>query len=183
MPGFYEHEEAAHILDKDDESEDGEVEQLDLVIEQPKERLRPPVSAPARPSTSSMKMEDIPSIRHPKPKLLGRERSKSDVGHRSNRSRADTADDKKAQICPICSRTLMTDNEGLNSHVDFCLSRTAIQDARNEGSSIKSGTPDRRPMPPKPKTAVSTSKGWEFLMAQKDVLPTIPKGSKKRKYE
>ncbi|PFH53760.1 hypothetical protein AMATHDRAFT_991 [Amanita thiersii Skay4041] len=34
--------------------------------------------------------------------------------------------------CPICGRTLMTDNQGLNAHVDFCLSRTAIREAQAE---------------------------------------------------
>ncbi|CDO69221.1 hypothetical protein BN946_scf185042.g123 [Trametes cinnabarina] len=32
--------------------------------------------------------------------------------------------------CPICSRLLETDNDGLNAHVDFCLSKQAIKEAQ-----------------------------------------------------
>lgn len=30
--------------------------------------------------------------------------------------------------CPICGATLETDNDGLNAHVDYCLSRAAIKE-------------------------------------------------------
>ncbi|KAF9793195.1 hypothetical protein BJ322DRAFT_997410 [Thelephora terrestris] len=40
-------------------------------------------------------------------------------------------DGKTEQSCPVCSRTLMTDNRGLNEHIDFCLSRDAIRAARS----------------------------------------------------
>jgi DNA polymerase kappa len=36
--------------------------------------------------------------------------------------------------CPVCGKTLETDNEGLNAHIDFCLSRGAIMDAQVEAS-------------------------------------------------
>lgn len=36
---------------------------------------------------------------------------------------------KAEQQCPLCSRTLMVDNQGLNEHIDFCLSREAIREA------------------------------------------------------
>lgn len=39
--------------------------------------------------------------------------------------------DKTEQHCPVCSRTLVTDNRGLNEHIDFCLSRDAIREARS----------------------------------------------------
>lgn len=32
--------------------------------------------------------------------------------------------------CPICGKTLQTDNQGLNAHIDFCLSRGAIMEAQ-----------------------------------------------------
>lgn len=31
-------------------------------------------------------------------------------------------------VCPICSKELITNNAGLNEHVDYCLSRTTIMD-------------------------------------------------------
>jgi len=40
-------------------------------------------------------------------------------------------EDKTEQHCPVCSRTLVTDNQGLNEHIDFCLSREAIREARS----------------------------------------------------
>ena len=40
-------------------------------------------------------------------------------------------EDKTEQHCPVCSRTLFTDNQGLNEHIDFCLSRDAIREARS----------------------------------------------------
>lgn len=39
------------------------------------------------------------------------------------------AAEKGDHICPICSKTLRTDNAGLNAHVDYCLSRAAIFEA------------------------------------------------------
>lgn len=40
-------------------------------------------------------------------------------------------EDKAEQHCPVCSRILVTDNQGLNEHIDFCLSRDAIREARS----------------------------------------------------
>ena len=37
--------------------------------------------------------------------------------------------DKAEQQCPVCSRTLVVDNQGLNEHIDFCLSRETIREA------------------------------------------------------
>ncbi|KAG8213936.1 IMS-domain-containing protein [Butyriboletus roseoflavus] len=39
--------------------------------------------------------------------------------------------------CPICSKQLKTDNQGLNAHIDFCLSKGAILEAQAEASSPK----------------------------------------------
>jgi len=41
------------------------------------------------------------------------------------------SEDKTEQHCPVCSRTLVTDNQGLNEHIDFCLSRDVIREARS----------------------------------------------------
>lgn len=32
--------------------------------------------------------------------------------------------------CPICAKILTVDNQGLNSHIDFCLSKGAIMEAQ-----------------------------------------------------
>ena len=31
--------------------------------------------------------------------------------------------------CPICGKSIVTDNAGLNQHIDFCLSKSAIMEA------------------------------------------------------
>ncbi|KIK09972.1 hypothetical protein K443DRAFT_306573 [Laccaria amethystina LaAM-08-1] len=42
---------------------------------------------------------------------------------------------KETHECPVCEKTLETDNKGLNSHIDFCLSRGAIWKAQAEARS------------------------------------------------
>ncbi|KAI9067404.1 DNA/RNA polymerase [Trametes sanguinea] len=43
--------------------------------------------------------------------------------------------------CPICSRMLETDNDGLNAHIDFCLSKQAIREA--QAASLQTATSSR----------------------------------------
>ncbi|KIY74363.1 IMS-domain-containing protein [Cylindrobasidium torrendii FP15055 ss-10] len=38
------------------------------------------------------------------------------------------------QECPICGKTMEVDNQGLNDHIDFCLSRDVILQAQTEAS-------------------------------------------------
>ncbi|KNZ80880.1 DNA polymerase kappa [Termitomyces sp. J132] len=49
---------------------------------------------------------------------------------------SETVDEEGLNDCPICGKTLRTDNQGLNSHVDFCLSRAAIRQAHAEATNI-----------------------------------------------
>ena len=55
-------------------------------------------------------------------------------------------------ICPICSKTLQTDNRGLNAHIDFCLSKGAIREAQ----ATASGNTSTRKLKP----AASTLQSW-----------------------
>jgi len=176
MPGYYEHEEPVHHILMDGESEDDQVEELDPVTENfPKERVRPSTSAPARSYSIKLKDIDICSeIYHPRPKLLGRERSKSDVGRQPDQHHYDASPERISQMCPICSRLLMTDNQGLNAHVDFCLSRNAIREACDESISSSVNKPDRTSIV-KP-SGTPAGRGWEFLMSKNQL-----KKSKKRK--
>jgi len=179
MPGYYEHEEPIHNILMDGESEDDQAEEL-VTQNLPKERIRPPTSAKAR--SSSMKLEDSSSeIYRFEPKPLRRNRSKSDVGHQSDQPRYDISLERKAQMsqmCPICSRLLMADNQGLNAHIDFCLSRNAIREARDESIGSSAG---------KVSTTVNLSSGtpvgggWEFLMSKKDTLTTSQMKKSKRR--
>ncbi len=42
--------------------------------------------------------------------------------------------EEESHTCPICSKTLQTDNQGLNAHIDFCLSKGAIREAQAAAS-------------------------------------------------
>jgi len=61
----------------------------------------------------------------------------------SSRSTVDARDssgssaDQEHHTCPICRKQLKTDNQGLNAHIDFCLSKGAILEAQAEGSTPK----------------------------------------------
>jgi len=59
------------------------------------------------------------------------DQSRMDGTGSSSRPTSARDEDKTKQYCPVCSRTLMTDNRGLNEHIDFCLSRDAIREARS----------------------------------------------------
>jgi len=162
MPGYYEHEETMHRTGAEVESGDDQDEQFGTVQRKSKAGPRPPVSADARLST-------------PKPRPLGRERSKSDVGQRQRTPPPDVVRDERTQTCPICSRTLVTDNQGLNAHIDFCLSRGAIQEA--QGGSDATTTPQKAHAIKA--SWATTGNGWDFLM-HKDTHPQA-RGGKKRK--
>ncbi|KAG6897520.1 hypothetical protein C0992_000746 [Termitomyces sp. T32_za158] len=45
-------------------------------------------------------------------------------------------DEQYSYECPVCGKALQTDNQGLNSHMDFCLSRSAIRQAHAEATSF-----------------------------------------------
>lgn len=159
MPGFHEHDENDADLDQ----EDGEEAPADLepnvdapVIDRPKPR--PPVSAPARststtvmppsiigtsastvsaPGTSTKSHSTSHVTRQPEPSTT----SRIDIGppkKSGKRTDAQIKDDVAAgrvHTCPICGKAFETDNQGLNEHVDFCLSRGAIREAQAEARS------------------------------------------------
>jgi len=72
-------------------------------------------------------------------------------------------------VCPICSKTLQTDNAGFNGHIDWCLSRSAILEASASGSlnstrQVKKGgggtkKPTSANTSSKPGTSKGSSKG------------------------
>jgi len=182
MPGYYEHEEPIHNILMDGESEDDQVEEV-VTQKLPKERIRPATSA--IPRSSSMKLEDSSSEIRSEPKPLGRNRSKSDVGHQSDQPRYDISPERKAQMsqmCPICGRLLMADNQGLNAHIDFCLSRNAIREARDESVGSSAGRQGKVSTTVNLSSSTPVGRGWEFLMGKKDTLTTSQmKKSKKRR--
>ena len=111
MPGFHEDEEDASL---DDMQPDEDI-MLEGRSEAAAPQRRPPHSAPA--PTSAI------ASRAPKPHSVGQKPF----------SESGTLDrNTDASDCPICGKTLQTDNQGFNSHLDFCLSRGAIRQAHAE---------------------------------------------------
>lgn len=51
---------------------------------------------------------------------------------RPQRQSPDLSSDEhlESHTCPVCSKTMQTDNSGLNAHIDFCLSKGAIREAQ-----------------------------------------------------
>lgn len=116
MPGFHE----------DDETDLGmEDDEPDEIIEQNVSISRP-VSVVHRPPPS---VSNDQASSSKQPPHRGR-REIHEIDTRKPLSKRETA----THDCPVCGRTLETDNEGLNAHVDFCLSRGAIMEAQVEAS-------------------------------------------------
>ncbi|KAL6310385.1 DNA/RNA polymerase [Sparassis latifolia] len=126
MPGYHEHEE------------DDEVILLDSVTcneahDINKQRVRPPHSAPASTSATRWKAAKpvstasaTPRDRHHNPAKAAR----SSSSRPSNRPASIPNNGVHAQMCPVCNKTIETDNQGFNAHIDFCLSKDVIMEAQ-----------------------------------------------------
>jgi DNA polymerase kappa len=66
----------------------------------------------------------------------GKQRPNATIGDDSADEEVQSSSSRlnEQHVCPICSKTLQTDNAGLNAHVDWCLSRSAILEASASGS-------------------------------------------------
>ena len=115
MPGFHEDDETdLGMMENDDEAD--EIEQ-DVPISRPVSavnRLPPTSVSNGQASSSKQPPPAGPREIHEMKPLLKRETATHD--------------------CPVCNKTLETDNEGFNAHIDFCLSRGAIMEAQVEAS-------------------------------------------------
>lgn len=150
MPRFYEDENDSEMLMYAEAINDTECEEQDRHETtqgkgvDPETRPRPPVSAPARPSSDNTETgygSSAATVRV-KPHSTSHIIRPSDahipsVGPKAMpdiRPEAKPSGSGMLQ-CPICGRTLETDNQGLNSHIDFCLSRGAIMEAQAKATS------------------------------------------------
>lgn len=68
------------------------------------------------------------------PKPHSKSRSAVGVRHSPTKASGSSLADQEHHTCPICSKQLKTDNQGLNAHIDFCLSKGAILEAQAEAS-------------------------------------------------
>jgi len=94
---------------------------------------RAPVSVSERQDATSPKPRDGPSGQHVRPDA-GDTAPKSPPDRAGARPESTTTETKTtvAGECPLCSRSF-ADNDELNAHVDWCLSREAIRSAQVEG--------------------------------------------------
>jgi DNA polymerase kappa len=168
MPNFHEDEEEDEVFrdlmraNTDDENGHSDSGDESVPIQHPKDKVkpRPPTSAPA-PQLRKENLDSAgPNLSRSKPKSYsarqplpspsfqpltnmqdateGRPVSAADVS-KFDASKAVRASEQNAQICPVCSKSLVLDNQEFNTHVDFCLSREAIKEAQLEavGSSVR----------------------------------------------
>ncbi|KIM83394.1 hypothetical protein PILCRDRAFT_97225 [Piloderma croceum F 1598] len=153
MPGFYEHDEADEELDMVVDNVEGEDHPLQIHATETtvvQTRPRPPVSAPARAFSSRQQNAEASTSSGSRGAVESRTATTSYITRASeaaSRSRSaepsieaplDTGATGTLQ-CPICTKTLETDNQGLNSHIDFCLSRGAIMAAQTKAKSPVKG--------------------------------------------
>jgi DNA polymerase kappa len=145
MPGFHEDDETDLGMEND---EVDEIEQ-DVLISRP-------VSAVNRLPTS-VSNGQASSSKQPPP-TGPREIHEMDMQRPPLKRETATHD------CPVCGKTLETDNEGLNTHVDFCLSRGAIMEAQVEASQSS--------------TKGGKYKGWPKPESKKkfEIKPPVSKG-------
>jgi DNA polymerase kappa len=143
MPGFHEDDETDLGMEND---EIDEMEQ-DVLISKP-------VSAVNRPPTS-VSNGQASSSKQPPPTGP---REIHEMGVQRPPLKRATHD------CPVCGKTLETDNEGLNTHIDFCLSRGAIMEAQVEASQSS--------------TKGGKYKGWPKPESKKkfEIKPPVSKG-------
>ena len=117
MPGFYEEEELElDHLQHDDQTIQGSEDTLS----KPHSKPRSSINAPSHLRTSSK--DTFQPCKASGSSLSGQEGVVTVAGHHT---------------CPICGKQLKTDNQGLNAHIDFCLSKGAILEAQTEASSPK----------------------------------------------
>ena len=67
--------------------------------------------------------------------------------------------EQEDHTCPICSKTLRTDNAGLNAHVDYCLSRAAIFEASSSSRTMQKPLSKAKPNPVTSAKPTSKPKG------------------------
>ncbi|KAG6920254.1 hypothetical protein DXG01_005023 [Tephrocybe rancida] len=131
MPGFHEMDEADHEP-RQDEFEDSVVANTLIT------HIDPSTTLPRIPGVTNTEVllhvastsaSQVGQNHHglDKPRSFGSGRRSVAPGRTENV--------EEAHDCPVCGKTLRTDNQGLNAHIDFCLSRGAIRQAHAEATS------------------------------------------------
>lgn len=129
MPSLGEHDGHDFGLQTEDHEDDDVVDITDL---QEQSTLENPVSR--GPTTVN---NAVASSSKPRSTTRSRRNSDADYlapGTEGELAKSTSSNQPEMHQCPICGKTLETDNTGLNAHIDFCLSRGAILEAQAEAS-------------------------------------------------
>jgi len=124
MPGFYEDDETEAMIPEEEDNND-ELENLEVLT-----TTTHPTTASAPNANMNNAVSSNATVQV-KPYITGE--AASSCAESEDSSKVDTS--KETHECPVCEKTLETDNKGLNSHIDFCLSRGAIWKAQAEARS------------------------------------------------
>lgn len=131
-------------FDEQEEESDNEILQIDKI--EPSH-----VKSPARASTSTSA-----PLRSNKPISA----------KAAEKKRSTAATTVSHMVCPVCGKSLQTDdNRELNAHIDFCLSRGAIEEAKDLG----------RPKETKAKVQ-SQADAWSWFLDPKNKPRSKSKG-------
>lgn len=135
MPGYHEHDEADCEPEVEDDFDGEEI--IDLtetethVYANHTEANKPQTRRPPHSTTNAHASSSV----LPSPQ---RQRRNSETMMAGSKAQTSPFTEQKLEthVCPICGKAMETDNQGLNAHVDFCLSRGAIMEA--QGAAAKS---------------------------------------------
>lgn len=174
MPGFHEQDENdSQLLDceaNDDdlhdalfqqrtdhqpEADDGQEQAEDSKSKRPPNSSTRPQSSTSRPPQSSISQTEAGSLQKPSSSTSITPRPSHS---RPNSSTAVASSSEARARCPVCDKVLPipeSDNQGLNAHIDFCLSRGVISEAQGEASIGTISSPGQRQVP----SATSKSRG------------------------
>ncbi|KAL1680328.1 hypothetical protein EV122DRAFT_208059 [Schizophyllum commune] len=136
MPGFHEEEENEPDLSQHDDiaqlsqhDDNAGVSAADFGLEGDEEHGERPTSS-NKPASAAMPSKPVSYT-------AARSTSAKPPSKRppsSKRPRSPSPTEEEQHDCPICGKTLATDNDGLNQHIDWCLSRGAILEAQRQSS-------------------------------------------------
>ncbi|KAI0762097.1 DNA/RNA polymerase [Trametes elegans] len=140
MPGYHEQEEADAEYDVEDHPDSKPASTAAETF-----RVKP------KSATTSFSRESKPSSSS-KPPISSGSLSFSPKRRSSKPASSSNAIDRNTSSstleCPVCGKVLETDNQGLNAHIDFCLSKQVIKEAQTASfkatTSIKEESHDSR---------------------------------------
>ena len=118
---------------------------------EPKDNERP--ASPVKHISAAVKAEE---------NLTPRSKARAHARRRNDEEKEEEKEEQEEHICPICSKTLWTDNTGLNAHVDYCLSRAAIFEATASNSTKQRPLSKAKLKSVPSAKPVSKSKGTEY---------------------